>query len=72
MCEYTLHGVSFSAIGGTPEFTMAGGTIEGSSGYGVRVADGLLFTLRDYPVVYPGSLRASFFCLRFRASGTLQ
>lgn len=34
-------GVSISAIGnGTPEFTMAGGTIEGSSGYGVWVAAG--------------------------------
>ena len=35
------NGVSVSAIGnGTPEFTMAGGTIEGSSGYGVWVAAG--------------------------------
>lgn len=34
-------GVSMSAIGnGTPKFTMAGGTIEGSSGYGVWVAAG--------------------------------
>lgn len=34
-------GVSISAIGnGTPKFTMAGGTIEGSSGYGVWVAAG--------------------------------
>ena len=34
-------GVSISAIGnGTPEFTMAGGTIEGSSGYGVWAAAG--------------------------------
>ena len=58
MCENTLHGVPISAIGGTPEFTMAGGTIENSRGYGVWVADGLLFTLREYPVVYPGSLLA--------------
>ena len=35
------NGVSVSAIGnGTPEFTMDGGTIEGSSGYGVWVAAG--------------------------------
>lgn len=35
------NGVSVSAIGnGTPEFTMAGGTIEGSSGYGVCMAAG--------------------------------
>ena len=35
------NGVSVSAIGnGTPEFTMSGGTIEGSSGYGVWVAAG--------------------------------
>ncbi len=35
------NGVSVSAIGnGTPKFTMAGGTIEGSSGYGVWVAAG--------------------------------
>ena len=35
------NGVSVSAIGnGTPEFSMSGGTIEGSSGYGVWVAAG--------------------------------
>lgn len=35
------NGISIAAIGsGTPEFTMDGGTIEGSSGYGVWVAAG--------------------------------